>query len=78
MAALFFILESKQILRNIETNSDSINSVSKEEVLLHSTIPEVQCAVLTDVLEDQITGSTGKFSIFITTCQGGFYLISKA
>lgn len=78
MAVLFFILESKQILENIETNLNSVDSVSNEEVLLQSTITEVQCAVLTDVLESQIPESTGKYSIFIKACQGDFCLIFKA
>lgn len=78
MAVLFFILESKQILENIETNLNSVDSVSNEEVLLQSTITEVQCAVLTDVLENQIPESTGKYSIFIKACQGDFCLIFKA
>ena len=78
MAVLFFILESKQNLENIETNLNSVDSVSNEEVLLQSTITEVQCAVLTDVLENQIPESTGKYSIFIKACQGDFCLIFKA
>ena len=64
MAVLFFILESNQILENIERNLNSVNPVSNEEVLLQSTSTEVQCAVLTDVLENQIPESTSKYSIF--------------
>ena len=78
MAILFFILESNQILENIERNLNSVNPVSNEEVLLQSTITEVQCAVLTDVLENQIPESTSKYSIFIKACHGDFCLIFKA
>ena len=57
---LFYILETNQLLEITEANSEFVNSVGNEKVLLQPAISDVQCAVLTDVLENQIPKSTSK------------------
>lgn len=62
---LFYILETTQLLEIAEANSESVNSFGNREVFLQAAIPDVQCPVLTDVLEDRISKSTSKYYSFI-------------
>ena len=60
LTVLFYILETNQLLEITEANSEFVNSVGNEKLLLQPAISDVQCAVLTDVLENQIPKSTSK------------------
>ena len=60
LTVLFCISETKQLLEITEANSEFVNSVGNEEVFLQPAIPDVQCTVLTDVLENQFSKSASK------------------